>query len=63
MTVEITTDLSRKTATKKWAPKSRRQGEPAGWEKPPSPASATHEGSILTPPSPPPVRPRVFPGI
>ena len=60
MTVETKADPSRKTATKNWAPKARRQGEHA---RPSETAQERSEELLFPPISPPPLWPRVFPGI
>jgi hypothetical protein len=60
MTVEIKTDPSRNIAMEKWTPKSRRQGEAAGWEGAPRNEAAAYDELPLAPSRP--VWPRVFPG-
>ncbi len=62
MTVE--TKTNRKTAVDDWAPTGRRQGEYVGWnERPPTTEEATEEVLVFPSITPPPIWPRVFPGI
>jgi hypothetical protein len=62
MTVETETDFSRESTTA-WAPKARRQGEQAGWTKPPKFTEDRDDGVFFAPARPAPAWPRVFPGI
>jgi hypothetical protein len=63
MTIEKLIDRSTEIETANWAPKARRLGECAAWTQPPQAALETSEEIVVAPLSPPPVWPRVFPGI
>jgi hypothetical protein len=63
MTIEKLIDRSIEIGTANWAPKARRHGERAAWTQPPQAAPETSGEPVVAPLSPPPVWPRVFPGI
>jgi hypothetical protein len=63
MTVEKLVDRSTEIKTAKWAPRARRHGERAARTQPPQAAPEPREEIVVAPLSPPPVWPRVFPGI
>jgi hypothetical protein len=62
MTVETKTERLDPIATASWTPKTRRHGEHAGWGQPKQPPTQRDEEMAFTP-TPPPVWPRIFPGI
>jgi hypothetical protein len=63
MTVETNTDRSNPVVTGKWVPRARRQGEAARWARAPEMEGETRDDVAAPPISPPPVWPRIFPGI
>jgi hypothetical protein len=62
MTIEAKTDRSRDIAPD-WAPPARRRGECMDWAEKPRVTEESGEELVFPPISPPPVWPRVFPGI
>jgi hypothetical protein len=63
MTVGKLIDRSTEIETANWTPKARRHGERVAWTQPPQAAPETSEEIVPAPLSPPPIWPRVFPGI
>lgn len=55
--------VEKKTVKTDWTPKARRQGERPGWDEKLQPVKEPADEFILAPLTPPPIWPRVFPGL